>query len=175
MLGLRVLCRVGQAFRHDVKGGHLERFGEPWQAIGLQLHLKGRDGDEGFQSDCQSVAADDRRMQAAGNVSQLAKRFRNLAPCALQPPLSSGIIVRLFGKQAQFKSEGNQPLLRTVVEISFQAATLVLLRLDDPTTRALKLLQPRSQLGFQAAISKAMPAAALTASTSSGSSPSAAS
>src|SRR6187401_2044258 len=98
------------------------------------------------------MSADDRRMQATSYVPQLIKRFGHFSPRALQPLLGSRIIVRLFGKAAEFESQRNQALLSTVVEISFQATTLVLLSFDHPATRTLKLLQTSPKFGFQPAV-----------------------
>src|SRR4029453_2938356 len=98
------------------------------------------------------MPADDRRMQAASYVAQLVKRFRHFAPSVFQPVLGTGIVVRLLGKQAEFECEGNQALLCTVVEISVQTATLVLLGLDPPATRVLKLPQPSPKFSFQPAV-----------------------
>src|SRR5512133_3738112 len=98
------------------------------------------------------MSADDRRMQAASYVAQLVKRFRHFAPSAFQPVLGTGIVVRLLGKQAEFECESNQALLCTIVEISFQTTTLVLLSLHPPATRTLKLAQPSPKFSFQPAV-----------------------
>ena len=88
------------------------------------------------------MPADDRRMQAAGDVSQLIQRFGELTAGAFQPALGSGVTVRLLSKHAEFEGQGNQTLLCTVVQVALQAPTLVLLGFDHPCTRAVQFLQP---------------------------------
>ena len=52
-------------------------------------------------------------------------------------------------EQAQVEREGDQPLLRPVVQVPLQALALVLRGFDDPGARAPQLLEPGSQVGLQ--------------------------
>ena len=58
----------------------------------------------------------------------------------------------MLGEQAELKGKGDQALLRTVVQIPFQATAFVLLGFHHAGTRAVHFLQPRAQLGFQPAV-----------------------
>ena len=125
---------------------------KPWQSVGLQLHLERRDGHQRLQGNGEPVSAHDRGMQAAGHVAQLVQRLGDLAAGAFQSGLGSGVAVRLLGKHAEFEGEGYQALLGTVVQVAFQAATLVLLGFDNPGTGAVQFLQPSPELCFEPAI-----------------------
>ena len=91
-------------------------------------------------------------MQAAGHVPQFVQRLGDLAACPFQPGLGSWVSVRLLGEHAEFEGEGHQALLGTVVQVAFQAATLVLLRFDYPGTGAVQFLQPGPEFCFEPAI-----------------------
>ena len=129
-----MLCRVRETFRDDVVGGYLELFRKTGKSVGLQSYVKGCDGHQRLQGDGEPVPADDRRMQAAGDVSQLIERLGELAAGSFQPALGGGVTVRLLSKHAEFEGQGNQTLLCTVVQVALQTPTLVLLGFDYPGT-----------------------------------------
>jgi hypothetical protein len=73
-------------------------------------------------------------MQSVGNVAQLAEGLGDFTAGALQSGLRRGVATRLLSKQAEFEGQSYQTLLGTVMQVSFQAASLILFGLDNPGT-----------------------------------------
>jgi hypothetical protein len=73
-------------------------------------------------------------MQSVGDVAQLAEGFGDLTAGTFQSGLGRGVAACLLGKQAEFEGQSYQTLLRTVMQVSFQAAPLILFGFDNPGT-----------------------------------------
>ena len=98
------------------------------------------------------VSAHDGGMQAAGHIPQFIERPATSPRARLSLLWVAGSVSRLLGEQAELKGKGYQALLRTVVEVPFQATAFVLLRFHYSGTRAVQFLQPRPEFGFQPAV-----------------------
>ena len=146
---LRVLGDIGEALRDDVVRRNLERLGKPALDVDLQLH--GHRGPRGelLERDCEPVAADDRRVQASGDLAQLCQRSRDLSPGPVDPRLDVRVAVDSPLEHAQLEGERDEPLLRAVVEVALEQLPLTLRRLDDARAGAAELLEPGPQLGVE--------------------------
>jgi hypothetical protein len=98
------------------------------------------------------VPGDDGRVDAAGDVTQLVEREGDLLPESGQL-FPHALVGRQFPlEQPQLQRQGDQPLLRAVVQVPLEPAALGLRRLDHPRPRAVQLLQSGLQLGLQPAV-----------------------
>ena len=86
------------------------------------------------------MPADHRRVNAPRHVTQLLERQCDLAYRLIQAIHGIGVADKPLLEHAQLEREGDQPLLRSVVEVAFESLPLVLAGLDHSAARALQLL-----------------------------------
>ena len=85
------------------------------------------------QGGVEAPVGEDRRVDAAGEVAQLDQRLLGLAVGVVdQGPGRVGVGVELLLGPAQVHGQGDQSLLRAVVQVALDAAALDLDRVDDP-------------------------------------------
>src|SRR4029450_10108828 len=108
--------------------------------------------DHRLERHFQSVSAQDSRMDAAGDVAELLERASDLTTRLIDPSLSFRIRAQPLLEQAELEREGDQPLLRAVVEIALQSLPLPLACSYHPRAGALQLFEARLQLGVQARV-----------------------
>ena len=57
---------------------------------------------------------------------------RDLAPRVIEPRAALRVALELLLEQAQLEREGDEPLLRAVVQVSFEPLALLATCFDDP-------------------------------------------
>ena len=142
---IRVARDVGQRLRHDEVGGRLDRRRQA--AVDRALHVDRDRRAVGERGDCgiQAAAREDRRMDAAGELAQLAQR--GLEPHREPVDQRSGLGVGDRGAQhAQLEGEGQELLLGAVVEVALDAPAGLVGGLDD-AQRATRAGPPRARAG----------------------------
>ena len=149
---LRVLADVGEALGHDVVRGHLERLGQAPVDLDREPNRHRRPGGELLERDRQPVTREHGRMEPARDGAQLLERHRDLALRLVQSLPRIGVVAQLLLEHAQLEREGDQPLLRAVVQVALQPLPLPLPGLDHTCARALQLLEMRLLLGLQAPV-----------------------
>jgi hypothetical protein len=74
----RVLGDVGERLRHDVERGGLDRLGEPRGRQAVHLHRQRRARGERLHGRGETVVGEDRRMDPAGELTELLESHRQL-------------------------------------------------------------------------------------------------
>ena len=80
-------------------------------------------------------------MDPAREIAELLERLRELALHLLELPACGRVLPDFLLEQAELEREGDEPLLRSVVQVPFQALALFLAGLDCACTRASYLLE----------------------------------
>src|SRR5439155_10276005 len=88
-------------------------------------------------------------MDSAGNVAELLERECDLAPREIEPRLCLGVGGQALLEPAQVERQGDEPLLRAVVEIPLQPLPLLLAFIDHACSRAAELFETRLELRVQ--------------------------
>lgn len=98
-----------------------------------------------------TAVGESRGVQAVGQVAELAdRRLRRRSTLGQRPP--HPVVVATEVRRPQLHREGEQALLRTVVEIPLDPAPLLPLGLGEPTTGALHIAEPARELGAKAGV-----------------------
>ena len=105
-----------------------------------------------LERDLKTVPAQHGRVDASCDVAQLFERERDLAPRLIQPRRRFSVAREALFQQGQLERQGDQPLLRTVVEAPLQPLTLLLSGVDQPPARPAQLLEPSPQFSLQAGV-----------------------
>ena len=137
----RVTRGVREALSHAEVGGGLHRRGEARIRYGNQRRRHTRAGHERLQRRPQppSVRA---AVDPARELAQLLGRLRQVGERGVEQLLSAGgFVVQPGSRHAQVEGQLHEPLLRAVMEVTFQLASRFVRRLDDPHPR-------RPQLGL---------------------------
>ncbi len=159
--GPRVLGGVGQGLRDDEVGGGLRRPARRGERAGdLDRYGHRAAGGQRGQGGIETAVGEDGRVDAAHEVTQLGQGLLHLAVRVVQ----RGGRLRVAGGppsgRAELHAEGDQALLRAVVQVALDPATLLVggtdrgrarLRQDDgptlrdvgPGLRRADLLRPR--------------------------------
>src|SRR6185436_4128390 len=109
----------------------------------------------------EAVIGDNSRMQATGELTELVERLLEVVADACQHSLGCERVVvqRLLG-HPQVKGEGDEPLLRAVMQVPFEASSLADACLDDPGARIPHLVELRAQLCKQTLVLEREPGCA---------------
>jgi hypothetical protein len=128
--GPGVLGGAGQRLGDGVVGGDLDQFGQPPIEADVEA-----DGDGGAASECrerrfQPTVPEGGRVEATGDLAQFVQRAAGLVGHFIQLCRQLGQRRCLDG--AQPPSEGDQPLLRAVVQVALDTPTGSDSGRDDP-------------------------------------------
>ena len=131
------------------------------------VDVQRRAGHERVDGGADAALGEERRMDAAGELTQLGQRDRELLadlvdragePAVAQPRL----------QHPQVQGERDELLLGAVVEVALDPPARVVGGLDDPQPRDAQLLHAGAQLGLQALVVDRQPRGGAAAVTSSG-------
>ena len=125
LAGLGVLHRVGESFAGDEVGSSLELGREP---LGGGLHLDGQRGSPSELPQRRAEASIEQgRAHPASELAELVDRRGDLGQRSFDRPLDLWVAFRaeLVLGMAQCQSDRDEPLLRAVVEITFDAPSFV--------------------------------------------------
>ena len=99
-----------------------------------------------LERDLEPVCTDDGGMEAGSDRAQLFEGSGDLTPCRPQPRRRVVVPGESFLEQTQLQGEGDEALLRPVVQVALEPLPFLLPRFDYARTRARDLLEPRAQL-----------------------------
>jgi hypothetical protein len=135
-----VLADVRQALRDDEVGGGLHLVGQPFVRRGDHPRGNGRACGEILQRGVEAPVAEDRGMDAAGQVAQLLQREAGLLPRLAHELGCLGIARgRALLGHAQVERQGDEALLRAIVEVALDPPALRVRRLDDAGARVAEV------------------------------------
>ena len=130
---------VREALSHAEVGG-LHRRGEARIRYGNQRRRHTRAGHERLQRRPQATLGKSRGVDPARELAQLLGRLRQVGERGVEQLLSAGgFVVQPGSRHAQVEGQLHEPLLRAVMEVTFQLASRFVRRLDDPHPRRLQL------------------------------------
>ena len=98
------------------------------------------------------MPAHDGRMDARARPRAALRVTWRSRACLIEAHARFAIAAHAALRAGQLERQGDQPLLRTVVQVALQSLPLLLPCLDDPRARSLKLFQARPQLDVQSSV-----------------------
>ena len=139
--GLRVLGDVRHRLRDDVVRGRLDRPGEALVRHLGDLDGHRRAGGQRLDRRAQAAVGQDGGMDPAGQLAQLVEALGELV-LRLREQLAGGgrVLAQRRLDQAQVERDGDQPLLRAVVQVALQPPALGVAGLDDARAGGGELL-----------------------------------
>src|ERR671919_518906 len=93
-----------------------------------------------------AVVREPRRMQAAGELAQVADRFLELLPRGGHDRRELRVFVDALLEPPEGEQDDRETLLRAVVEVSLEASSLLVGDLDETSTRCLQLVDLPSEV-----------------------------
>ena len=143
----RVLDRLGDGH----VGRRLDRGKLTLRCQLAELHRQRRLVGERLERGRESRLAEDRRIDAVGELAQLVEGGRGLVAGRVQHPGELLVTVggRAGTREAQVVRQREQPLLGAVVEVALEPAPLGVARLDDPRARHAQIVELGQHLGLQ--------------------------
>ena len=144
----RVLRNVRQALRHDVVDRRLDLRAQPLLRRPLDFDGHRRPDCKGFEGIREATISENGRMDAASELPELAQRFCELRLDRLQLRGSLGrpAFIKRLARDAKRERETDEPLLRTVVEVTLDPVARRIRRLNDARSRRAQLLLLTPQL-----------------------------
>src|SRR5262245_33026791 len=146
--GVRVLADVGERLGGDEVGGGLDRGGE---ALGGR-----RDGDgdrcppaECLQGGAEAFVGEHRGVDAACERAELVEGAVELVFGFGEQRLELGGVGGVPARETQREPDPEQPLLRSVVEVSLEAASFGVSGMDDAGPRGADLGELDAELGLE--------------------------
>jgi hypothetical protein len=128
---VRVLGDVGQRFRDEVVGGDLDGLGRPPVELDDHAHRQRGARRERPQRRVQPALAQHGRMDAVGQVAQLAQRGGELLARRRQEPRGLGAGLEPGAERAELERQRDEPLLSAVVEVALQPPPLAVAHLEQ--------------------------------------------
>ena len=146
-VGAGVLGGVGQRLGGHEVGRALHRRRRALRDVDRQRHVHRRGVGQRGERRLQTAVGQHRRMDAAGQVAQLAQRLLG-AGAGLGEQLAGplGIVGELLLGHAQAHAQRHQPSLGAVVEVALDPAKLAVLDVDGTGPARLQRLDPLGHL-----------------------------
>ncbi|GAA3049830.1 hypothetical protein GCM10020000_33060 [Streptomyces olivoverticillatus] len=125
LAGAGVLHRVGQHLADREVGGRLDRRGEPARQAGLDMDVEEAVERQGPYGVAEPAVGEYGRVDAADQAAQVLQRLRG-RPADVQQQLTGGrrVAVQQPDGALQRHAQGDEPGLRTVVQIALDAPQL---------------------------------------------------
>ncbi len=147
VVGVGVLGDVGECLGDDEVGDGLDAGRATGRDVDAQPHGEWRACRDPGQGCVEAAVVDDGWVQAADEVAQLGEGLGGLVVGLLDGmPGGFGYVGEVGAGHAQVHREGDQPLLRAVVEVAFDAAAFSVGRGDDVGAASGQCLDPLRQL-----------------------------
>src|SRR5947209_20092639 len=102
-----------------------------------------------MQRNCEAMRGDDGWVDATRDLPQLGEREGDLALCMSQSLRCAVILAQLLLDQSQLERQGDESLLRAVVQVALQELALLASGFDHPPAGPTKLDQASVQLRVQ--------------------------
>ena len=141
MRGVRVLGHVLHRFQAGEVHGRLDLLGASPDPVGMDIDRHHRLASLGLQRRREPLVGEQRRIDAARQVSQVLERVVGLGLDVGQHRLGlRGIAIHQGFRQTLLHRQRHQLLLRPVVDVALQGLRPHILRGDDAATRLAKVL-----------------------------------
>ena len=96
---------------------------------------------------CESLVGEERWIDPPGEVTQVIERILEGSSQAVRHLLDTIGVLRHALEQPELDAQGHELLLRSVVEVPLDLASLLILRLHEPPSRSTKVLQTGLEIG----------------------------
>jgi hypothetical protein len=135
----------------DEVGGSLHRLGEAPVRCAANDDRQRRALRQGLERQTQPSLGQDRRIDPVGQVAELAGRLLGLLDRRGEDRLQLWYTARggRAARHPQLVRQGEQPLLRAVVEIALKSAAFCIARFHDPGPGRAKILQLGQDAGLE--------------------------
>ena len=127
-----MLRGVGEHLGHDVVGRHLDRFGKPPGYAHVHHHRDGRAPGECAQCGAQPALGQGRRVDAAGESSQVVEHAAQLTGDVLDLGAGLGRKGGHLDHHAQSQHQRDEELLRAVVQVALDPSPGLVRRRHEP-------------------------------------------